>query len=160
MDSTFVRKGDCNGCGWCCQFLSVLRVTVPVAIAKDEDQARFFTLRHAVTGPDGRMRFLAHQFAPCISHDNVNKCCTVYAERPQVCSQFPVSPDHIEGTPCSYWFERDTEKGVERRGGLGSPYPTPPRFTEIPTKFERLDDPERKPFPISGNVVLKGPNGS
>ena len=40
-------------------------------------------------------------------------------------------PEQIEGTPCSFWFEiRDDVTGevLERRGGLDSTYPTPPRF--------------------------------
>ena len=120
------RKGDCNQCGWCCQFLMVLRMTVPDRVPErlTPDLEKFYDLRHGVKGEDGRMRLTVHGFAPCQAHDTEKKQCTIYQDRPQGCRDFPTTPEQIEGTPCSHWFER----GEEARGGLGSPHPTPPVF--------------------------------
>lgn len=96
------------------------------------DLERFYALRNAVRGEDGRMRLMVHGFAPCMAHDPAAKRCMIYEERPQGCQEFPSVPEQIEGTPCSYYFEITDAQGVvtERRGGLDSPYPTPPRFKE------------------------------
>ncbi len=123
---TITRLGDCNGCGWCCQFVVIQRITTPVV---SEDEARFYSLRGGMRGADGRFRLVQHAFVPCQAHDNEAKRCLAYDDRPEVCRVFPTSPDQIEGTPCTHWFEWAKEDGtVERRGGLGSPHPTPPRF--------------------------------
>jgi Fe-S-cluster containining protein len=94
------------------------------------DQEKFYLLRNGVKGEDGKIRLVTHSFAPCAAHDPVKLRCTIYDDRPDVCRAFPSMPDQIEGTPCSYWFEAVDEEGsvVERRGGLGSPHPSPPRF--------------------------------
>jgi len=115
-----IRQGDCNNCGWCCQFLSVQRITIG---EKDvtSDIERFYKLRNGVLCEDGKIRFTVHLFIPCDAHDNSNKRCKDYANRPEVCKAFPSMPEQIEGTPCSYWFE--CEDGG-KRGGLGSS----PRF--------------------------------
>lgn len=117
------RKGSCGSCGWCCQFLMVQRTTVPVHLV-NEDITKFYDLRNGIKGGDGKIRFTGHLFVPCEWHDNVNKRCKDYKNRPEVCKHFPSTPDQIEGTPCYFWFE---ENG-ECRGGLNSPHPTPPRF--------------------------------
>jgi Fe-S-cluster containining protein len=121
--SGVTRRGECNHCGWCCQFLGVYRTTVDDESAEAE---RFYSLRHGVKCADGKLRLLTHQFAPCTAHDTVQTRCTIYDDRPETCRVFPSTPEQIEGTPCSHWFEG--EDGT-KRGGLGSPYPTPPRFT-------------------------------
>lgn len=128
MAKPMVRHGECNQCGWCCQFLSVNRMTVP---ARDvsADSSHFYQLRHGIHGGDGKVRLVVHMFVPCQQHDNVAKRCGAYEERPTICRDFPSSPDQIEGTPCTHWFEEAKDDGtIERRGGLDSPYSTPPRF--------------------------------
>ena len=121
-----VRKGECNHCGWCCQFNGVHRNVVE-ATGADE---RFYQLRRAKRTPDGQhLLYLAHEYLPCSAHDVVQRRCTVYADRPQTCRDFPEVPEQVEGTPCSHWFERELPEGrIERRGGDVSPYPSPPRF--------------------------------
>jgi Fe-S-cluster containining protein len=110
--------------------MTINRVTVPEEQVKGPDSVRFFELRNGNLGPDGKVRFVTHGFAPCSQHDVVAAKCKVYDTRPDVCKMFPTVPDQIEGTPCTYWFEAVDENDVvqERRGGLGSPYPSPPRF--------------------------------
>jgi len=123
------RKGECNNCGWCCQFLVIHRMTVPVEDVTP-DSENFYAMRNGNKGPDGKIRFVTHGFAPCSAHDAPAARCKVYDARPEVCRLFPQVPEQIEGTPCSYWFEAVDEDGNvrERRGGLDSPHPTPPRF--------------------------------
>ena len=115
----------------CCQFMAINRLTIKKQDVT-EDSRKFYTLRNGLEGEDGKIRTVAHMFMPCSAHDNVNRKCTIYENRPQICRDFPVIPDQIEGTPCSYWFEIVDENGniIERRGGLNSPYSTPPRFKE------------------------------
>jgi len=132
---TVRRRGECNNCGWCCQFIMVQRVTKNLKLPNgdiDTDLKRFFEMRGGVLGEDGKMRWVMHAFVPCVKHDNESKRCTVYADRPPICRDAPLFPEIVEGTPCSYWFETLDEDGnvIERRGGLGSSYPTPPRFEE------------------------------
>jgi Fe-S-cluster containining protein len=67
-----------------------------------------------------------HAYVPCEAHDQDAKTCMIYEERPEICRTFPVSPDQIEGSPCSHWFE--SEDGAVKRGGGQSPYPTEPEF--------------------------------
>lgn len=133
------RKGECNHCGWCCQFIGVSTTTlVPKeeGLQIDPELARFFQLRNALLSPDGvKLHVLTHQMAPCSAHDisavedGQRPGCTIYEKRPSICQAFPIAPEQIESTPCSYWFERSVDgEIVERRGGGGSPYPTPQRF--------------------------------
>jgi Fe-S-cluster containining protein len=109
--------------------MTINRVTVPEPEVTP-DSTTFFQMRGGNLGPDGKIRFVSHGFAPCVHHDQAASRCKVYDSRPEVCQKFPTVPDQIEGTPCTYWFEAVDENGevVERRGGLGSPYPSPPRF--------------------------------
>jgi Fe-S-cluster containining protein len=118
------RHGECNSCGWCCQFVVVQRVTIPSSEVTPESE-HFYGLRGAIKGVDGKLRLVQHAFVPCAAHDNIGKRCGSYETRPKTCETFPSLPEQIEGTPCSFWFEGDSG---ERRGGLGSPHATPPRF--------------------------------
>lgn len=128
------RRGECNHCGWCCQFLAIVRLTSNAPVIPDEE--RFYGLRGGVRREDGRMCFVAHYFMPCEIHDNEGKRCREYDARPEICKAFPTTPEQIEGTPCSHWFESTSVDGsVERRGGLDSPHPTPPRFS-VPVRRE------------------------
>lgn len=121
------RRGECNGCGWCCQFEGIHRNVAgsgPLGLLSDE--RRFYELRGG-SSPDGgqTVRYLVHAYAPCSNHDKDAKRCTDYANRPDICREFPSVPGQIEGTPCSHWFE---DEHGNRRGGEGSPYPTPALF--------------------------------
>ena len=123
--SKLIRQGECNNCGWCCQFLSIQKITIPQKDVTD-DSTKFYELRNAIKCNDGKIRLVTHSFVPCIAHDNTKKCCLDYESRPEVCKNFPSLPEQIEATPCSYWFEIVDDEGnvIERRGGLDSPYPT------------------------------------
>lgn len=123
-----LRRGECNNCGWCCQFEGIHRnVAAPSAggALLHPDDRRFYELRGG-TSPDGgkTVRYLVHAFAPCSNHDKDGKRCKDYAGRPTTCVDFPSVPAQIEGTPCSHWFEMEVDGAIERRGGAGSPYPT------------------------------------
>lgn len=130
------RKGECNHCGWCCQFVAIHPSTIraqdqdgnPTELAPDD--ARFYQLRHGALAPDRRsVRLVIHHFSPCSEHDEKAQRCKDYDNRPNACRTFPQTPEQIEGTPCSYYFEKKLEDGtIARRGGLGSPYPTAPVF--------------------------------
>ena len=128
------RHGECNNCGWCCQFEAVRKNTVlpPDGQATlDDDTVKFYTLRGGTVHPSRQaLRYTTHEHAPCSAHDICSKQCTIYKERPQVCVEFPQTPGQIEGTPCSYWFEYVQDGKTVRRGGEGSPYPSPPNFDE------------------------------
>lgn len=157
------RKGECNHCNWCCQFISILRVTVPES-SLTPDSERLYALRNGVRGEDGKMRFCSHQFLPCTAHDKEAQRCRIYDNRPEVCQTFPGIPDQIEGTPCSFWFEGVDENGeTVRRGGLGSPYPSLPRFHELRSHVQQPDDPKSQPVDPGELAVgqgLKTANGT
>lgn len=76
--------------------------------------------RQAVSNGQQGWLSTAELYRPCPEHQN-NRC-NIYEKRPQICRNFPVSPDQIKNTPCSYWFE--DESGENRPiGGDASPYP-------------------------------------
>lgn len=121
----WTRRGECNHCGWCCQFSAR-----SVAVVTGDDGAglrdpeyyrvRGFRLEwHA--GVPIRATSLVQHYQPCPQHTGAG--CALYADRPQTCRDFPWVPRQIVGTQCSYWFERDDDGALKRVGGLGSPYP-------------------------------------
>lgn len=120
------KMGECNNCGWCCQFEGVHRNVVSDA---DSDTNKFYELRGGKLQPGGaKLHYIMHAYAPCSNHDTVSKKCTDYENRPSICKNFPEKPTQIEGTPCSHWFEYEENGVTIRRGGYGSPYPTAPKF--------------------------------
>jgi Fe-S-cluster containining protein len=126
------RKGECNHCGWCCQFDGVHRniVSPPDGVPQlHPSDRKFYELRGGQSPDGGRtIRYLVQAYAPCSAHDKERKRCTIYDDRPLSCTEFPSIPGQIEGTPCSFWFEDVVDGAVVRRGGQGSPHPTPPAF--------------------------------
>jgi Fe-S-cluster containining protein len=127
----FERKGECNNCGWCCQFEAVHRATAASATGEplSASDQRFYALRGGQSVDGGKtVRYLMHAYVPCSAHDQDAQKCTVYDDRPDICRTFPSSPDQVEGSPCSHWFEAVVDGQLVRRGGGESPYPTPPRF--------------------------------
>lgn len=135
LTPTITRKGECNNCGWCCQFEGIARNVLlpePGEAKVNPSDRQFYELRGGKTAPDGSItRYISHCFAPCSAHDTNKQTCKIYAARPTICQEFPSIPEQIEGTPCSYWFELSIgEEVVERRGGTGSPYSTPPMFNQ------------------------------
>jgi len=122
------RRGECNHCGWCCQFEGVRRnvVRAPDGGLVHPDDVHFYTLRGGRVTSDGRaVLYVVYDSAPCSAH-HVNKSCSIYENRPLTCQEFPSAPAQIEGTPCSHWFEEVVDGKIVR--GEGSLYPTPPVF--------------------------------
>lgn len=123
-----IRKmGECNNCGFCCQMEGIQRnvVTEP-----DSDTQKFYELRGGKLQPGGaKLHYVMYAYVPCSAHNVVDKKCTIYENRPNICKAFPEIPDQIEGTPCSHWFDIENDDGtITQRGGQGSPFPTQPRF--------------------------------
>lgn len=120
------RQGECNNCGYCCEFLGPQ--AIHITPKKDEVlDHRFHKLRQPAYLDNERAIFWYHIQAPCTEHDEENKKCKIYDDRPKICQLFPTFPTQVEGTPCSYYFEATTAEGkLIRRGGQGSPYPTMP----------------------------------
>lgn len=130
-ESTNMRKGECNNCGWCCQFEAVHQCTAsspdgqPLSLS---DQT-FYTLRGGTVHENGKqVRYLMYAYLPCEAHV-ADQGCSIYENRPDICRNFPSSPEQIEGSPCSYWFETEENGKLVQRGGKNSPYPTDPKFT-------------------------------
>lgn len=127
---SYIRKGDCNGCGWCCQFEAVHRCTATSPSGKlSESDQRFYLLRGARVSAGGEIaQYLMHAYVPCEAYEEA-RGCSIYETRPDICRDFPSSPEQVEGSPCSFWFERTSDDGTtERRGGMNSPHPTEPQF--------------------------------
>ncbi len=128
------RKGECNNCGWCCQFDGIHRNVVEHldgqgAIHPSDQQ--FYGLRGGQIIDGGRrILYVVQSYAPCSAHNKETKQCNIYDNRPLSCIEFPAIPEQIEGTPCSYWFETINNEKLIQRGGLGSPYPTSPVFNK------------------------------
>ena len=119
------RHGECNNCGWCCVMIGrrALTITPKPAPGEVEPDWAFLKVRGFVRAKDGRATQAIELHAPCWEHDAEKLRCTIYEDRPPTCRAFPVDPTQIEGTPCSYYFERGSrEDGTfERRGGTGAP---------------------------------------
>lgn len=112
--SAWVRHGDCNHCGWCCETLSRQYVVRQPAEPK---WVEFYGARGFGPAPGGTVGRFAWLLAPCPQHTDDR--CALGDARPERCREYPTYPMEVVGTPCSYWFEAD---GV-RAGGEGSPYP-------------------------------------
>lgn len=113
--SEWVRAGECNNCGWCCDNLGRFQLTMTTP------DIEFIKVRG---GPLIQGDF----HAPCQYH--IENRCAIYDTRPRTCSDFPSEPNEIIRIPCSYWFERSViaEDGTitfEKQGGQGSPFPVP-----------------------------------
>lgn len=126
------KNGECNHCGWCCQFEGIHRnVVLPQdgSTTIDVTDQEFYKLRGGRADPDGRfVLYVMQAYVPCSAHNTTNMNCGIYENRPTICKEFPSKPEQIEGTPCSYWFEEIIDGKSIKRGGHGSPYPTPPVF--------------------------------
>ena len=121
---TWTRHGDCNQCGHCCEHIvRDVQVRTPEQVARDEAFYRVRGFKAMETAQGTRYVLWAWVAARCpeLEGDSgYSPWCRIYEHRPQTCQDFPQRPRDIIATPCSYWFER----GTERVGGDGSPYPT------------------------------------
>lgn len=116
----WVRKGECNHCGWCCIF-SFDPVGVFFA---DKDKKRNELLQVRGFRPaenEGEQGYMAYGdvYLPCPQH--IDNKCAIYEKRPELCRTFPLLPTQVVGTPCSYWFEDEEGKELPV-GGDASPY--------------------------------------
>lgn len=113
--NTWVRKGECSHCGWCCENIGRFEIVAPT---RDKQYALIRGARETAEG-----MVIAGDFcAPCPQH--IDNRCAIYDNRPKTCVDFPSEPNEIVNIPCSYWFEREVDGVVERRGGKESPYGT------------------------------------
>ena len=104
----------------CCQFMG--RRTMKITGGEEFD-VRYIALRGgvAVDAPARRFDLPIAIHAPCAAHDAEAHRCTVYADRPRTCRDFPWSPEQVQGIPCSYWFERLNQGRREVIAGDGAP---------------------------------------
>ena len=130
---SFERKGECNHCGYCCLFIA----TEPHVLSFDrsnlrdkngefdEAHAHVRGLVHAANSPNpNELNVPAWFYSPCQAYNMDTLRCSIQAEKPRICQDFPWIPEQIVGTPCSYYFEKTNEAGVIfRQGGQGSPHP-------------------------------------
>lgn len=122
----WTRQGECNRCGHCCEHLvRDVQVRTPAEVAQDEPFYRVRGFKAMETTQGTRHVLWAWVAARCPelivdAYPDAFPICRIYERRPQTCQDFPQRPRDIIATPCSYWFERGTEKV----GGDGSPYPT------------------------------------
>jgi Fe-S-cluster containining protein len=96
----WVRKGECNGCGFCCEIITQVHLDF---VLNDPDWIKVRGLP-----PNGRKLYLIND--PCPQLEQETKRCKIYENRPQLCKDFPQEPDDITNSPCSYYFE-NTETG-------------------------------------------------
>src|SRR5512136_128177 len=101
----WTRHGDCNRCGYCCEFMGPVAMTTRVNGEGRLDKALWELRRPAVRDVSNReVLYIGHTYLPCSAH-HLPSTCTIYDTRPETCRTFPVHPDQIEETPCSHWFE-------------------------------------------------------
>jgi|CXWL01.1.fsa_nt_gi Fe-S-cluster containining protein len=103
--SDWIRQGECNQCGDCCrQATNLITIGVPLA---DEAYGRV-----RFGEPIGRVEQLGGIPVFQIRGPLLMACpkldgdrCGLQAEKPQTCSDSPLTPADIDGLPrCSYWF--------------------------------------------------------
>lgn len=126
MTSVWERKGSCNDCGYCCNTLTRADLSFPMGPRIDREfyRVRGFGFVQAANRQELAMLPRVPVVFPCPSYDQEGKRCTIYENRPRTCREFPTRPEDILGSPCSYWFDRETKDGsLEVMGGDGSPHP-------------------------------------
>ena len=118
MDKEWERKGECNQCGECCrQATNCVDVLIPIH-PKDEAFGRVRFGDPIVPRLHGANRLPPAEGSaiamlmfrargpvvhPCPKLDGDR--CTIEAQKPEYCREFPVNPEDIDGLgKCSYWF--------------------------------------------------------
>ena len=128
----WTRRGECNHCGWCCEFIGrrIFTITPRPAPGQREIDWDFLRVRgFNRTGVKASLPIGLH--APCWEHDVAAQRCKIHDTRPATCRAFPERPEQIDGTPCSYYFERVQPDGaIEQVGGDGAPFPGSTRLEE------------------------------
>lgn len=108
---TWVKKGECDGCGYCCK-----AITHPIEIDFSGNDPDWLKARGI---PKDGIKWLA-VIDPCPQLTEENRC-TIYEDRPNQCKDFPTDPSQLERIPCTYWFENVVTG--EKIGGTRSPFP-------------------------------------
>ena len=118
----WVRKGECNNCGYCCRFsFDPVRLFFPNPTAKLEQFLRIRGFLDEVDQGERGVASFARVYLKCQHH--IDDKCAIFnsPERPQMCHDFPEKPSQVIHTPCSYWFE-DADGREKPIGGNGSSY--------------------------------------
>ncbi len=122
----WVRHGDCNQCGHCCETIEPNHRFDLRGEIRDEAEETFLKTRgYTIEGK--RAFIMTTVVAECPQLDRYEGTqaaglmtgCKVWDDRPPTCQEFPITPAQVRGTPCSYWFEREDGRKV---GGDDTPY--------------------------------------
>lgn len=108
-----VRKGECNGCGYCCRVIGRVQLQWPEQV----NDPAFLDVR----GIERDGTKWIDVVDPCPKLEELpseGTSCTIWANRPQTCQAFPTRPADVEGTPCSYWFEDEEGKVIAHGEGF------------------------------------------
>lgn len=108
--SDWVRHGECDSCGYCCEVLAHAHVDL------SHNDADWLKARGI---PESGIKWIPI-IDPC-PQLNEEKRCNIYEDRPNLCRDFPRVHEDIQGVPCVYWFENLVTG--EKFGGTRSPYP-------------------------------------
>ena len=108
MDRKWIRTGECNQCGKCCE-------TVNITVVRDltlrqhgnkEELERYLSFRGIkVAGEDVERNLLFYTMEVPCSQLNHDKSCKLHnaPEKPFICLRYPLVKDDIE--ECSYSFK-------------------------------------------------------
>ena len=127
----WVREGECNHCGWCCQNAGYGQLFIPIEMNEGGTDEEYIQVRgyKEVTSQGHKGHAVPVDFhTVCAKY--ADQRCSIWAERPRVCAAYPLWPNQVVKTPCSYWFIR----GEEKVGGDGSPHPWPGTRDEFTQK--------------------------
>ena len=131
----WMRHGECNHCGWCCENIGAATIFFPdgnpVVGISDEAYIQIRGFRKTTSQGQLGVELEVENRAPCPAH--VNDRCSVYENRPPTCQAYPWHPRQIINSPCSYWFEID---GFTM-GGNASPHPWTGTRDEFAEHLER-----------------------
>ncbi len=127
----WVRKGECNHCGWCCENVGYGQLFIPLGANYEGLDEQYTQIRgfgeSTSRGHTGHMVPVDFRTVCPLFCD---QRCSINATKPRTCSEYPLWPGQIVKTPCSYWFAR----GEEKVGGEGSPHPWPGTSDEFNKK--------------------------
>lgn len=108
--SLWKRKGECDGCGLCCEIIA------RVELDFNENEPEWLAARGLPR--EGTKWFTIIDPCPQLQED---KKCGIYEDRPNTCREFPTKPDDLVELSCTYWFEHKITG--QTFGGLRSPHP-------------------------------------
>ncbi len=102
-------KGHCNGCGNCCEAITVGLSKPMMRHIKHTDVPFLLKHWHRISGAKGSTIFSCDQF------NTETRECMAHDERPGVCSGYPwygaepyaakLAAEGLTRAPCGYWFD-------------------------------------------------------